>query len=46
MGAGEVANLAQIKLKDICPFAMEKQLVISQSPGEKLTAWAINFRRG
>jgi hypothetical protein len=46
MGAGEIANLAQIELKNICPFTTARQLVISQGPGEKLTDREINLRPG
>ena len=38
MDAREVANLAQIKLEDICAFAIARQVVFGQGPREKLTA--------
>jgi len=44
MGAGEVAKLAQIELKDICAFAMAGQIAISQGSGEKLTGREVKFR--
>jgi hypothetical protein len=37
MSAGEVAELAQIKLQDIGALAMARQIVIGQSPSENLT---------
>jgi hypothetical protein len=46
MDACEVAKLAQIKLEDICAFAIARQVVIGQGPRKKLTAWPIKFRGG
>jgi hypothetical protein len=46
MDACEVAKLAQIKLEDICAFAITRQVVIGQGPRKKLTAWPIKFRGG
>jgi hypothetical protein len=46
MHAREIAKLAQIKLEDICAFAIARQVVLGQGPRKKLTAWPIKFRRG